>query len=173
MAIDLDATDIKLINRLQDEGRITNAALAEEAGLSASGCVRRVQQLETAGVIAGYHAAVSPEHVGLSLQTFVGVTLTGHGRTQIKTFIDDVKAWPEVVACYSVTGDADFLLQIMTPDLKSYHNFLIDRLTQTVVIGSVKTHVVLGVEKQSHRLPLEHLAWEDADQRSAETLPKA
>lgn len=136
---------------------MTNLALAEQVGLSPSGCIRRVNQLESAGIITGYHATLSPDHVGLDLQVFLHVELLNNDRADVDAFNAFVKSRPEVVACYTITGESDYLLHVVTSDLRSYKDFLMDHLTTNPLIRSVNTSVVLSVEKQSGLLPLAHL----------------
>lgn len=157
MQRDFDEIDIKLISLLQDNGRIANSELAERVGLSPSGCLRRVQQLESSKLITGYHAALDPEQTGLELQAFVRVLLSTSTREHLDRFRDEITARPEVVAVYSVTGDADYLLHVVTQDLKSYRNLLMDFLLVSPLVANVNTSIVLAVDKQERRLPLGHL----------------
>src|SRR5688572_25341330 len=110
---DLDRTDLALLAELQEHGRIANAELAERVRLSPSACLRRVQRLERDGVIAGYSAQVDPARVGLGLQAFVRVQLARHDAASIAEFSAKVETWDEVVACHALTGDMDYLLEIV------------------------------------------------------------
>lgn len=157
MQFSLDEIDLKLLRYLQENGRTTNKLLADHIGLSPTGCIKRVQLLENAGIISGYHARVEPEQVGLGLQAFLRVSLARHDRDDLYRFIADVKSWPEVVACYTTSGDGDFLLHVMTPDLHHYRNFIMDKLTLRSLIGNISSSLVLGVEKCSAHVPLGHL----------------
>lgn len=157
MAHEFDEIDVKLITLLQDNGRIANTELAERVGLSPSGCLRRVQQLEQSGVIEGYHAALSPEHVELGLQVFLRVLLTRNDRDNLDRFSREVDSWPEVIACYAVTGECDYLLHVMTRDLKSYRDFMLNQLLVSPAVGSVNSSVVIDVNKKGYQVPLGHL----------------
>lgn len=156
----LDATDLHLLGELQRDARATTAALAEKVGLSPSGCTRRIQQLESGGLIAGYHAALSADHLRLGLQAFLRVELLRNDRLDLDAFIADMTHWPQVVACYAITGDCDYLLHVVTPDLKAYKEFLMNHLTTSSLVASVNTNIVLSVEKQARELPLDHLVIE-------------
>lgn len=153
----LDDIDIHLIRILQEHGRIANNELATRVGLSPSGCLRRVQNLESEGVIVGYHASLAPKKVDLGLQTFVRVDLAKNDRDNLDRFTNEVSSWKEVIGCYSVTGDSDYLLHVITKDLDSYNDFMMTRLLRNPVVASVNTSVVLTVEKAPRMLPLDHL----------------
>jgi Lrp/AsnC family leucine-responsive transcriptional regulator len=154
---DLDRTDLGLLAVLQDEGRISNAELAERVKLSPSACLRRVQRLEREGVIAGYAAEVDPARVGLGLQAFVRVQLAKHDAAAIADFSAKVNAWDEVVACHALTGDMDYLLQVAVEDLAHFSRLLLDRLLNDAGVADVNSSFVLRAVKRSRRLPLEHL----------------
>jgi Lrp/AsnC family leucine-responsive transcriptional regulator len=153
-AIELDRTDLQLLAELQRSGRQTNAELAERVHLSASACLRRVQRLEREGVIAGYRAEVDPERLGLGLQAFVRVQLTRHDTDAIAAFGDFVNAWDEVVACHALTGDMDYLLQIVVKDLDHFSHFLLDRLLNQAGVADVNSSFVLRTVKAFRGMPL-------------------
>jgi len=153
-AIELDRTDLQLLAELQRSGRQTNAELAERVHLSASACLRRVQRLEREGVIAGYRAEVDPERVGLGLQAFVRVQLSRHDAEAIAAFGDFVNAWDEVVTCHALTGDMDYLLQIVVKDLDHFSHFLLDRLLNQAGVADVNSSFVLRTVKAFRGMPL-------------------
>ncbi|MDR7132949.1 Lrp/AsnC family leucine-responsive transcriptional regulator [Lysobacter niastensis] len=152
--IELDRTDLQLLAELQRSGRQTNAELAERVHLSASACLRRVQRLEREGVIAGYRAEVDPERVGLGLQAFVRVQLSRHDAEAIAAFGDFVNAWDEVVTCHALTGDMDYLLQIVVKDLDHFSHFLLDRLLNQAGVADVNSSFVLRTVKAFRGMPL-------------------
>ena len=154
----LDRTDLALLEVLQEHGRIANAELAERVKLSASACLRRVQRLERDGVIAGYSAQVDPARVGLGLQAFVRVQLARHDADTVAAFSAKVEAWDEVVACHALTGDMDYLLEIVVEDLEHFSRLLLDRLLNDATVADVNSSFVLREVKRSRRLPLAHLA---------------
>ena len=113
----LDRTDLRLLALLQRAGRASNADLAAQVNLSPSACLRRIQRLESAGVVAGYAARLDPQALGLGLQAFVRVQLEKHGAPGIERFVRAVQDWDEVVACHALTGDMDYLLHVVVQDL--------------------------------------------------------
>jgi Lrp/AsnC family leucine-responsive transcriptional regulator len=156
-SIQLDRTDLRLLALLQQQGRASNAEIAAQVNLSASACLRRIQRLEAAGVIAGYAAQLEPRAVGLGLQAFVRVQLGKHAPAEIETFVAAVNGWDEVVACHALTGDMDYLLQVMVQDLEHFSRFLLDRLLAAGV-ADVNSSFVLRTVKQGGALPLSQLA---------------
>lgn len=153
----LDRIDLRLLALLQQHGRATNADIASQVNLSASACLRRIQRLEATGVIRGYAAQVEPKAVGLGLQALVRVQLEKHGRAGIDHFTDSVQGWDEVVACYALTGDMDYLLQVVVQDLEHFSRFLLDRLLNATGVADVNSSFVLRTVKQTGALPLGHL----------------
>lgn len=154
-AVNLDRIDLRLLDALQQEGRISNAELAERVNLSASACLRRVQKLEAAGVIAGYRAQLAPQALGLGLAAFVRLQLRHHDADAVRRFGEDVLAWPEVVACHALSGDTDYLLQIAVTDLTHFSRFLLDTLLASAAVADVNTSFVLRTVKADRGLPLE------------------
>ncbi|HEY9130996.1 MAG TPA: Lrp/AsnC family transcriptional regulator [Dyella sp.] len=155
--IQLDRTDLRILAVLQGEGRITNAELADRVALSPSACLRRLQRLENEGVLTGYTAQVDPEAVGLGLQAFVRVQLAKHEAEAVARFAAQVNAWDEVVACYALTGDMDYLLHIYVSDLQHFSRFLLDRLLNATGVADVNSSFVLRTVKRSPSLPLNQL----------------
>lgn len=154
-AAHLDRTDLLLLAELQQSGRQTNAELAERVHLSASACLRRVQRLEREGVIAGYRAEVDPDRIGLGLHAFVRVQLTRHDAEAVAAFAGFVNDWDEVVACHALTGDMDYLLQVVVRDLEHFSRFLLDRLLNQTGVADVNSSFVLRTVKAFRGLPLE------------------
>lgn len=150
----LDRTDLRMLAVLQGEGRITNAELAEKVNLSPSACLRRLQRLEGEGIITGYSAQVDPQAVGLGLEAFVRVQLTKHERAAVERFVELVNGWDEVVACYALTGDMDYLLHVYVADLQDFSRFLLDRLLNAAGVADVNSSFVLRTVKRSAALPL-------------------
>ena len=156
-SLSLDRIDLRLLSALQQEGRATNADLAAQVNLSASACLRRIQRLEAGGVIRGYAALVEPKAVGLGLQAFVRVQLEKHGQLGLDRFIEGVNSWDEVVACHALTGDMDYLLQVVVQDLEHFSQFLLDKLINATGVADVNSSFVLRTVKQTRSLPLGHL----------------
>jgi Lrp/AsnC family leucine-responsive transcriptional regulator len=153
----LDRTDLRMLAVLQSEGRITNAELAERVSLSPSACLRRLQRLEGEGILTGYSAQVDPEAVGLGLQAFVRVQLAKHESESIERFVRQVNEWDEIVACYALTGDMDYLMHIYVADLQHFSRFLLDRLLNASGVADVNSSFVLRTVKRSAALPLSQL----------------
>ena len=143
---------------LQRDGRATNADIASRVNLSPSACLRRIQRLEPSGVIVGYGARLDPEAIGLGLQAFVRVQLEKHGQHTMEPFAQAVQDWDEVVACHALTGDMDYLLHVVVPDLDRFSAFLLDKLLNSAGVADVNSSFVLRTVKQTGAMPLEHLA---------------
>ena len=140
---DLDETDRRILASLQAHARLRNVELAELVGLSASPCLRRVKRLEETGVIRGFATLVDPEAVGLPVSVFVQVTLERQSETALETFESHIAEWPEVMECYLMTGDADYLLRVVAADLTAYQEFLMNKLTRVEGVASIKSSFAL------------------------------
>ena len=152
--IDLDAIDRRILDGLQRNGRVSNVDLARDVGLSPSPCLRRVRELEAAGVIDRYVAVLDPGAVGLSLSVFVQVTLERQIESALDTFERVVAARPEVMECYLMTGDADYLLRVVVADVAAYEQFLKNHLTRIPGVASIKSSFALNRVKYETALPL-------------------
>ena len=195
--ISLDAIDRRILDRLQKEGRLSNAELAEQVGLSSSPCWRRVKALEEAGasateplerarrvggaylkfalahphayrimfeidqpideagVIKGYAAQVDAKSVGLTVNVFMSVSLTTQVEKALQAFERAAAERPEVMECYLMTGDSDYLLRIVVPDLEAYERFVMD-FTKIAGIAQIRSSFALRTVKQGAALPLVH-----------------
>lgn len=152
----LDPIDVRILAALQRDARLTNVELAEAVGLSPSPCLRRVRLLEKAGVIEGYQARLSRKGVGLGLTVFVAVKVERHRGEH--AFREAVLALPEVVSCHIVSGQADFLLQVVVPDLEAYERFLLGTLLTLTDVADVQSNFAIQTVKAEGALPLGHLA---------------
>lgn len=148
----LDKTDLKILKKLQDNGKITNLQLSKEIGLSPAPTLERVKKLENAGVIKSYHALVDEKSLGMGLVAFMHVTLTRQISSAIDTFIEHVQDVDEVMEVYQVTGGADFIVKIMARDIPSFDNMVRTKLDNDV-IGTMQTQIVLSTEKISKVIP--------------------
>lgn len=155
--VTLDRTDRRILDALQKDGRLTNLELAEKVSLSPSPCLRRVRRLEEAGVLRQYVALVDPAKIGLALLAYVSVKLEKRGKMPIDAFSEVVSRWPEVVACYAMTGDMDYLLRVQVEDLDHFSRFLMDHLLRQTGVIDVKSNFVLERIKDTTALPLAHL----------------
>lgn len=150
----LEPVDLRILEALQSEGRLTNQALAEKVGLATSPCWRRVNRLEQSGVITGYRAALSRHKLGLGVLAFVRVKIDSHNARQAEEFSADVMRLNDVVACYSVAGDADFLLQVVARDLDAYADFAMTIIRRLPRIKEMQTTFVLKEIKAFEGYPL-------------------
>jgi Lrp/AsnC family transcriptional regulator, leucine-responsive regulatory protein len=155
--LDLDAIDRRIVAALQADGRLTNADLAQRVGLSPSPCLRRVNRLEREGYIEGYRAILRRDQIGLGLTVFVSVKIEGHADDKAVAFEEAVVTFPEVVSCHMVSGETDYLLEIVVPDLDQYRSFLIDKLLELTVVREVRSNVAIQTLKAGAVLPLDHL----------------
>lgn len=154
MKFRLDDTDRKILEILQQDSNITNAQLAHAIGLSAAPTLERVKKLEHAGVIEGYHAAVDPGQVGIGVSTFVMVSLKGHNKENINRFTSAIAKIPEVVECHHVTGQADFILRLVSADIPSYQNLMLEKVTNIDVVDNMQSMVILSTFKKSNVIPI-------------------
>jgi len=150
----LDAIDRKILETLQNDARIRNVELAERVGLSPSPCLRRVGMLEKKGIIKGYATLVDAKAAGMPVSVFVSVTLEKQVKKALGTFEKKIHACPEVMECYLMTGDADYLLRVVTSDLDAYERFLIDHLTRIPGVASIKSSFALKQVAYKTALPL-------------------
>src|SRR5262252_640553 len=160
----MDEFDIKLLNALQEDGRLTNNELADRIGLSASQCSRRRAALEESGVIESYHAVLAPAAVGLDVLVFVQVGLATHSPDSAQAFAKLIDGIEEVQEAFSLTGDADYLVKIAVPDLKALSHILGNVFLPHRSVAHVHSYVVLDRVKQTTRLPLRYLSESDGGQ---------
>ena len=156
--ITLDRYDLALLDALQKNGNATNAALGEAVHLSASQISRRLQRLTDIGIITGYAALLDPAAIGLGVTAFAQVILERHGKAPSEAFENAVAAIPEVMECYSLSGDADYLLRIVAPDLQAFSELMMKRVLRLPGVAHIKTNIALQKVKQTHVLPLDHVA---------------
>jgi Lrp/AsnC family leucine-responsive transcriptional regulator len=154
---DLDPADCRIVAELQANGRLTNVELADKIGLSPSPCLRRVKRLERDGYIEGYRAALRRDRIGLGFSVFIGVKIDGHTNERALAFEKSVVAMPEVVACHLVSGDADYFLEVIVPDLGDYQRFLVGKLLNLPIVREVRSNIAIQTLKAGAPLPLEHL----------------
>lgn len=154
MTIALDVYDVKLLTALQENAALTNAELGDVIRLSASQVSRRRQKLEEAGIIRRYRAALDPEALGLNVTAYVGVTLGAHSKENAGKFRDMVKAMPEVQEAHTLTGDVDYMLKIMVPDLKALSRIINDDLLPQEAVHHVRSSIAMETLKDDNLLPL-------------------
>jgi Lrp/AsnC family transcriptional regulator len=154
MHSELDRADLRILDLIQQQGHLSAAEVAERLGMSASTCWRRVSRLEEQGVIRRRVALLDREKVGLSVMVFSHVKLSGHGRDALLRFEESVRAHPEILECYTLMGETDFLLRIVCRDIKAYEAFFLDHLSRFPGVQSVNSSIAMAVIKETTALPL-------------------
>ena len=157
--IPLDAIDIRILGVLQQDATISNQDLADQVALSPSPCLRRVRRLEDAGIILRQVALLDPAALGLGLLAYVNVKLDKRQRDKLgrhapESFRAAVMEWPEVVACYAMTGDIDYLLRVQTRDLDAFSRFVLDELLRHPAVIDVRSSFAIDRIKETTALPL-------------------
>jgi Lrp/AsnC family leucine-responsive transcriptional regulator len=152
--VGMDRTDIKILHGLQHDGRISNQALADQVGISTAACWRRVRALEDEGLITGYAAILDRKRVNLNLCAFVHVTLARHVQESTTSFEEAILDRPEVLECFATTGDADFILRVVTESIESLDTFLEECLFALPQISQVRSNIALRELKFETALPL-------------------
>lgn len=151
---DLDAIDRKILAILQQDGRTTMQQLADQVGLSLSPCHRRVKLLEARGVISRYAAMVDQKAIGLHVSVFISIKLVRQKEEDLARFAKAISRWDEVLECYLMTGNRDYLLRVVAADLAAYEKFLKTKLTRLDGIASIESSFALSQVKYSIALPL-------------------
>lgn len=156
MQITLDKTDLKILQVLQENGRLTNVELSERVALSPSPCLRRLKQLEDAGIIRQYAALLSPVELELGLQAFIRVSIN-KSKDEREDFSAAVQTWPEVLSCFALTGETDYLLHAFFTDMNAFSHFVLDTLLSHHGVQDAQSSFVLKEIKNTTALPLAHL----------------
>ncbi|MEH2474210.1 Lrp/AsnC family leucine-responsive transcriptional regulator [Nitrobacteraceae bacterium AZCC 2161] len=151
---DLDTFDFKILQILQEEGRITTLQLSERVGLSPTPCARRVKRLEDDGYIDQYTALLNPARLGVRLNVFVSIRLRTQTRDAFDRFDEDVKLMPEIVGCYLLTGSFDYLLQVRVADVDAFRDFMRSRLTAIEGVIETQSSIVLQQLKNTTAIPI-------------------
>ena len=151
---DLNSIDRRILENLQNDARLSNVDLARRIGLSPSPCLRRVARLQKTGVIRGYATLLDAEAVGLPVSVFVNVTLEKQIEPALEIFEKEIRACPEVMECYLMTGDSDYLLRVVTSDLSAYERFLLQHLTRIPGVASIKSSFALKQVAYRTALPI-------------------
>jgi Lrp/AsnC family transcriptional regulator, cysteine-sensing transcriptional activator len=154
MQVELDRGDVRILDVLQQHGDLSAADVAERVGMTASTCWRRVSRLQELGVLRQRVALVDREKVGLNVMVFSHVKLSGHGRDALLKFEQAVREHPEILDCYTLMGETDFLLRIVCRDIKAYEAFFLDHLSRFPGVQSVNSSIALAVIKETTALPL-------------------
>ena len=146
---DMDAKDQQIIRELQLDGRLTNNELAERVNLSPSPCLRRLRNLEKSGVIQGYTALVDQAAYGLPITVFIRIRLEHHNKEAVQSFERHINRIDEVLDCYLMTGDSDYLLRVIVESLASYEDFIREKIHRIPSIASIDTSFAYGTVKQN------------------------
>jgi len=162
----LDEIDLRILDQMQGDARLSNVDLAERVGLSPSPCLRRLRKLESDGVIQGYMTFVDQAKVGLPVSVFISVALKEQSESALEEFETSVSALPQVMECYLMTGTADYLLRVVTQDLSDYERFLKNHLTRIPAIASIQSSFALKQVSYRTVLPLS----QDAKNKSVGAL---
>lgn len=153
-SIKLDQIDKHILEILQANAKITNSQLATEIGLSPAPTLERVRKLENGGLIKSYHAEIDVKQMGLGTGVFVLISLSAHKKSQIMSFVDKINKIPEVIECHHITGSGDFLLKILTRDLSSYQQLILNTLADIDEIGNMQSMMILSTFKESKVMPI-------------------
>ncbi len=154
MRVPLDPAERRILTELQGNARLTNQELAERIALSPSPCWRRVRSLEERGVIRGYVTLLDPRKVGIGESVFCNVTLERHTEGAVERFEMEVMRHPEILECYAMTGDADYLLRVVVDEVRSYDRFLQEFIFRLPGVANVRSHFALRAVKYDTALPL-------------------
>ena len=152
----LDKTDLKILHILQENSKITNLDLSKKIGLSTAPTLERVKKLENTEIIQSYHAKVNQQAIGLNVKTFVQVSLAWQKDNALNNFMAKVQEIDEIVECYIITGEADFLMKIVCKDIPTYEQLLFKTLSQIEEIERLKTLMTLSTIKDSSVLPFKY-----------------
>jgi len=150
----LDSTDWRIIRELQADGRITNVALAARVGLSPPPCLRRVRTLEETGLVKGYTAILDEAALGFDLMAFAMVGLHSQSEADLRAFENRVLGWPLVREAYMLSGESDYILHCVAPDLPSFQDFITRELTAAPNVATVKTNLVIRRAKREPGIPI-------------------
>jgi len=150
----IDGTDLRILAELQQNGKLTNAELSERVNLSPSPCLKRVKRLESGGLIRDYVALLDPGFLGLDLNVFIFISLKAQSRSLLSAFENRVAGHDEVMECYLMTGDEDYLLRVAVPDVAALERFIVDRLSPMPEVEKIRSSIALKQVRYKTALPL-------------------
>jgi Lrp/AsnC family leucine-responsive transcriptional regulator len=156
MNYNLDRIDLKILKILQDNAKITNLQLSSEIGLSPAPTLERVKKLENAKLIQGYYTQLNAEALGIGISAIIQITLTRQVENAISNFKKEINGIPEIMECYQVTGNADYVLIVRVKDIRDFEALISQKLSKMEEIGQMQTMVVLSKPKDSKILPIEY-----------------
>lgn len=152
--MNFDSTDLKILRELQRDSSLSNVELAKRVHLSPSPCLTRVKALEASGCIREYVALLEPEHLGLRLNVFISISLKQQGRQSLQNFERNICECDEVMECYLMTGDADYLIRVVMPDMQALEHFIIERLSPMPEVEKIRSSLSLKQVRYKTALPL-------------------
>ena len=150
----MDSSDLKILDILQRNARISNVSLAESINLSPAPCLRRVRELETSGIIKGYHTLLDADLLGWSVSVFIEIRLEKQVADDLHVFEKAIEDFPEVMECYLMTGTSDYLLRVVSKNLKSLQELITDRLASIPNVATIQSSVALKQVKYKTALPI-------------------
>jgi DNA-binding Lrp family transcriptional regulator len=150
----IDAIYKKILRTLQKNAKITNAKLSKEIGLSPAPTLERVRKLESKGIISGYHAKLDKSKIGLGVSTYVMVSLKGHNKKNLDSFIEKISDVDNIVECHHITGSGDFILKVVAKDIESYQKLMLEKVSEIEVTDSLQSMVILSTFKDNKQMPL-------------------
>jgi Lrp/AsnC family transcriptional regulator, leucine-responsive regulatory protein len=168
----LDAIDLRIVAELQQDGSLSNVDLARRVSLSPSPCLARVKALESAGVIQKYVALANPKSLGLGLNVFINISLKEQSKQALAEFEQRIGEHEQVMECYLMTGDSDYLIRVAVADIAALERFILDQLTPIPGIEKIRTSFTLKQVRYKTALPLPHGAAPSAGRRRAATHPR-
>lgn len=151
----LDATDIRILRELQQNGKLSNVQLAEKVNLSPSPCLARVRALEASGVLDRYVAILNPEHFGLPVSVFIRVALEKQQEVHLERFEAKIRDFPQVMECYLMSGDSDYLIRVVVRDVAELQLFIVRELSTIEGVANIQSSFALKQVKYKTALPLE------------------
>ena len=151
---DLSDVDRRILRAMQADGRMTIQAIADRVGLSASPCLRRIRRMEQVGIITAYSVTLDQKAIGLPVSVFVSIKLERQRAEELDRFGEAIADWPEVMECYLMTGQFDYLLRVVCADLAAYEGFIREKLTRVDGVSSIESSFALGQVKYSRVLPI-------------------
>jgi len=154
MSQKLDLIDFKILDLLQEDGRVTIKKISELLDLSTTPVFERIKKLEREGYIKKYVALLNHRKLDIKQVVFIQLTLKEHSRSFIEKFANEVKMFPEVVECYRITGNFDFLIKVLVADIESYENFILTKLSLLSNLGNVQSHIALSEIKSTSKINL-------------------
>lgn len=150
----LDSIDLQILDLLQEDGRITIKKMSEILKISATPVFERIKKMEKNGYIKKHVALLNERKLGLKQVIFIHLTLKEHTRSYLEKFVKEVKDFPEVIECYRITGNFDFLLKVLVEDIESYETFILTKLSLLSNLGNVQSHIALSEAKNSTKIKL-------------------